>query len=87
MAAGGGGGLQGGQRDGCWVIVVVEGEEEEEGRRQWEGADYRAVVLPLLRDLPAGGSEHVVPPRLPPGDRAVRCVLRDGRQRDGEDHQ
>jgi hypothetical protein len=27
-----------------------------------------------------------VPPRLPPGDLAVRCVLRDGRQHDDEDH-
>jgi hypothetical protein len=28
-----------------------------------------------------------MPPRLPPSNRAVRFVLRDRRQRDGEDHQ
>ena len=27
-----------------------------------------------------------MPPRLPPGDRTGRRVLREGRQRDGEDH-
>ena len=78
--------MQGGRRDRCRIVVVVEGEEEEEGLQRWEGADDHAVIAPPLRDPPARGSEHVVPPHLPPGNHTGRRVLRDGWQRDGEDH-
>ena len=85
---GGGGGLQGGGRDICRIVVVVKGEEEEEeeGRQQWEGADDHAVIVPPLRNPAARGSEHVLPPRLPPGNRTGHPVLQDKRQHDGEDH-